>query len=103
MKLHRNARLSVKGRELLVNRVENRGWSLTAVPRRFPGPGSVGGNRLDTVRVQRVLERRGATQAGTNPGNQQTRAPDASDRGAQPHSVGVYVSGVRHGSSTCLR
>ena len=29
MKLHRNARLSVKGRELLVDRVENAGWSLT--------------------------------------------------------------------------
>jgi transposase InsO family protein len=30
MKLHANARLSVKGRELLVDRVENAGWSLTA-------------------------------------------------------------------------
>ena len=30
MKLHGNARLSVKGRELLVERVENAGWSLTA-------------------------------------------------------------------------
>jgi transposase InsO family protein len=29
MKLHRNAKLSVKGRELLVDRVENAGWSLT--------------------------------------------------------------------------
>jgi transposase InsO family protein len=29
MKLHRNARLSVKGRELLVDRVETAGWSLT--------------------------------------------------------------------------
>jgi transposase InsO family protein len=29
MKLHANARLSVKGRELLVDRVENAGWSLT--------------------------------------------------------------------------
>ena len=29
MKLHANARLSVKGRELLVGRVENGGWSLT--------------------------------------------------------------------------
>ena len=29
MKLHRNARLSVKGRELLVERFENAGWSLT--------------------------------------------------------------------------
>jgi transposase len=29
MKLHGNARLSVKGRELLVDRVENAGWSLT--------------------------------------------------------------------------
>ncbi len=29
MKLHANARLSVKGRELLVDRVESRGWSLT--------------------------------------------------------------------------
>ena len=29
MKLHANARLSVKGRELLVARVENAGWSLT--------------------------------------------------------------------------
>ena len=28
MKLHANARLSVKGRELLVDRVENAGWSL---------------------------------------------------------------------------
>jgi transposase InsO family protein len=29
MKLHRNARLSVKGRELLVERVKDAGWSLT--------------------------------------------------------------------------
>lgn len=29
MKLHGNAKLSVKGRELLVERVENAGWSLT--------------------------------------------------------------------------
>jgi transposase InsO family protein len=29
MKLHANARLSVKGRELLVGRIENAGWSLT--------------------------------------------------------------------------
>src|SRR5437588_2369071 len=29
MKLHANARLSVKGRELLVDRIENAGWSLT--------------------------------------------------------------------------
>jgi transposase len=29
MKLHANARLSVKGRELLVDRVEKAGWSLT--------------------------------------------------------------------------
>jgi transposase InsO family protein len=29
MKLHRNAKLSVKGRELLVDRVENVGWLLT--------------------------------------------------------------------------
>jgi transposase InsO family protein len=29
MKLHRNARLSVKGRELLVERVRDAGWSLT--------------------------------------------------------------------------
>jgi transposase len=29
MNLHRNAKLSVKGRELLVDRVENAGWSLT--------------------------------------------------------------------------
>jgi transposase len=29
MKLHRNAKLSVKGRELLIDRVENAGWSLT--------------------------------------------------------------------------
>jgi transposase len=29
MKLHANARLSVEGRELLVDRVEKRGWSLT--------------------------------------------------------------------------
>jgi hypothetical protein len=28
MKLHRNARLSVEGREPLVDRVENAGWSL---------------------------------------------------------------------------
>jgi transposase InsO family protein len=28
MKLHRNAKLSVKGRELLIDRVENAGWSL---------------------------------------------------------------------------
>jgi transposase InsO family protein len=31
MRLHRNAKLSVKGRELLVDRVENAGWSLVAV------------------------------------------------------------------------
>jgi transposase InsO family protein len=30
MKLHRNARLSVKGRELLVERIEVAGWSLSA-------------------------------------------------------------------------
>ena len=30
MKLHGNARLSVKGRELLVERVESAGWSLAA-------------------------------------------------------------------------
>src|SRR6185312_13964605 len=29
MKLHRNAKLSVKGRELLVERIEHAGWSLT--------------------------------------------------------------------------
>jgi transposase InsO family protein len=29
MKLHRNAKLSVKGRELLIDRVEHAGWSLT--------------------------------------------------------------------------
>jgi hypothetical protein len=29
MKLHRNAKLSVNGRELLVNRVLRAGWSLT--------------------------------------------------------------------------
>ena len=34
MKLHANARLSVKGRELLVERVERAGWSLTRPPRR---------------------------------------------------------------------
>jgi transposase len=31
MKLHANARLSVKGRELLIDRVEVAGWSLSAV------------------------------------------------------------------------
>src|SRR5438270_5528522 len=30
MKLHGNARLSVKGRELLIDRVEHAGWSLSA-------------------------------------------------------------------------
>jgi transposase len=30
MKLHGNARLSVKGRELLIERVEHAGWSLSA-------------------------------------------------------------------------
>jgi len=30
MKMHANARLSLKGRELLVDRVENAGWSLSA-------------------------------------------------------------------------
>jgi transposase InsO family protein len=34
MNLHRNARLSVKGRELLVERVKDAGWSLTQAPRR---------------------------------------------------------------------
>jgi transposase InsO family protein len=29
MKLHRNAKLSVKGRELLIERIEHAGWSLT--------------------------------------------------------------------------
>ena len=29
MRLHANARLSLKGRELLVDRVERAGWSLT--------------------------------------------------------------------------
>ncbi len=29
MKLHRNAKLTVKGRELLVERIEHAGWSLT--------------------------------------------------------------------------
>jgi hypothetical protein len=33
MKMHANARLSLKGRELLVDRVENAGWSLTKSPR----------------------------------------------------------------------
>ena len=28
MKMHANARLSLKGRELLIDRVENAGWSL---------------------------------------------------------------------------
>ena len=28
MKMHANARLSLKGRELLIERVENAGWSL---------------------------------------------------------------------------
>jgi transposase len=31
MKMHANARLSLKGRELLIGRVENAGWSLSAV------------------------------------------------------------------------
>ncbi len=31
MKMHANARLSLKGRELLIDRVENAGWSLSAV------------------------------------------------------------------------
>jgi transposase InsO family protein len=31
MKMHANARLSLKGRELLIDRVENAGWSLIAV------------------------------------------------------------------------
>ena len=30
MKMHANARLSLKGRELLIDRVENAGWSLIA-------------------------------------------------------------------------
>jgi transposase len=30
MKMHANARLSLKGRELLVDRVDNAGWSLSA-------------------------------------------------------------------------
>ena len=30
MKMHANARLSLKGRELLIDRVENAGWSLSA-------------------------------------------------------------------------
>ena len=30
MKMHANARLSLKGRELLVDRVEDAGWSLSA-------------------------------------------------------------------------
>ncbi len=31
MKLHANARLSVKGRELLVDRILTQGWSLAKV------------------------------------------------------------------------
>ena len=30
MKMHANARLSLKGRELLIDRVEDAGWSLSA-------------------------------------------------------------------------
>ena len=30
MKLHANARLSLKGRQLLIDRVEDAGWSLSA-------------------------------------------------------------------------
>ena len=30
MKMHANARLSLKGRELLIGRVEDTGWSLSA-------------------------------------------------------------------------
>jgi hypothetical protein len=33
MRLHANARLSVKGRELLVDRIENAGWSLAKANR----------------------------------------------------------------------
>jgi len=33
MKMHANARLSLKGRELLIERVENAGWSLSSARR----------------------------------------------------------------------
>jgi len=35
--MHANARLSLKGRELLIDRVENAGWSLVAAQPRRPG------------------------------------------------------------------
>ena len=39
MRLHANARLSLKGRELLIDRVEVAGWSLsTAAALTAPGP-----------------------------------------------------------------
>jgi hypothetical protein len=41
MKLHRNAGLSVKGRELLVDRIEHARWSLTRASG-WPGTGPKG-------------------------------------------------------------
>jgi len=83
MKLHANARLSVKGRELLVDRVETQGWSLTQAAEaagvsdrtarkwlgRFRAEGSTGlldrssapatvANRTDEQRVQTIAELR---------------------------------------------
>ncbi len=54
MKLHANARLSLKGRELLVDRVENAGWSLSR--------GRRGGRdqRPHRAQVAGPLPRRGA-------------------------------------------
>src|SRR6266487_3495267 len=68
-----------------------------AVPGRAPGAGRVDGDRLHTVRVQRVLARYRQTQACSDAGEQQQRTPYASDRRTQPHAVDVYVSNVRHG------
>jgi hypothetical protein len=40
MKMHANARLSLKGRELLIDRVERAGWSLSAAAGRNSPLGS---------------------------------------------------------------
>jgi hypothetical protein len=53
MKLHANARLSLKGRELLVDRVEGAGWSLTQAAE-AAGVSDRRSRRSPTARVTRT-------------------------------------------------
>jgi len=46
MKLHGNARLSVKGRELLIDRVEDAGWSLRSAAEAAPRASGWAATRL---------------------------------------------------------